>query len=306
MYVINAEVDGSIYQIDPLHSYQFETMIVEITSKCNLRCIFCPKSIRGNDQIPGRDMDMPADQIDQTLALTRELKPHSVAMVGIGELTFRKDWLEVAERFFEHDTAFTLNSNFGRIYSDAELDALLRFSAITISIESADPVIQKELRKAVDLSKIVTNIRALQQRARMRGMPLPELRVNCTVSDRNAYGIYDLAELCVELDINQFNLSSFYEMDGLEGHGIHSIDHLSANQLGIVARKSLGSIRADLKDFSDVSLPQLDTLIGELTALSASMRHLSEQTERNPGSLLFGITPVADGPGETSPTESKP
>ena len=74
----------------------------------------------------------------------------------------------------------------------------------------------------------------------------------------------------------------------------------------IEARKSLGSIRADLKDLSDVSLPQLDTLIGELTALSASMRHLSEQTERNPGSLLFGITPVADGPGETSQTESKP
>lgn len=237
MYVINAEVDGNTYQIDPLHSYDFDTMIVEVTSRCNLRCIFCPKSIAGNDKIPGRDMDMPVDLIDKTLELMHQIRPHAVAMVGVGELTFRKDWLSIADRFFNDEMAFTLNSNFGRLYSDQELDALLRFTVITISIESADPVTQKELRKAVDLSKIVANIRALQQRAKTRGVALPELRVNCTVSDRNAYGIYDLAELCVELDIDQFNLSSFYEMEGLESHGIHSIDHLSANQLGIVARE---------------------------------------------------------------------
>ena len=237
MYTITADIDGEKYFIDPLHSYEFHTMIIEISSKCNLRCIFCPKSIAGNDKIPGRDMDMPADLLDKNLALAQAIHPHSMAMVGIGELTFRKDWRAICERFFETDTSFTLNSNFGRKYSDDELDSLLRFNIITISIESADAVIQKELRKAVDLEKIIDNIKSLQQRAVTRGVPLPHLNVNCTVSDRNAYGIYDLAQLCADLKMHQFNLSSFYEMDGLEGHGIHSIDHLSPNQLSIVAQE---------------------------------------------------------------------
>jgi phospholipid/cholesterol/gamma-HCH transport system substrate-binding protein len=36
----------------------------------------------------------------------------------------------------------------------------------------------------------------------------------------------------------------------------------------------------------------------ELSTLSASLRRLSEQTERNPKSLVFGKTPVPKGPGE--------
>ncbi|PRC91423.1 mce related protein [Solimicrobium silvestre] len=78
------------------------------------------------------------------------------------------------------------------------------------------------------------------------------------------------------------------------------------SRTSINAGKSLNSIGSDLKGFTDVSLPELDRLIGELNALSASMRRLSEQTERNPNSLLFGITPVPDGPGETPTVVRKP
>ena len=88
----------------------------------------------------------------------------------------------------------------------------------------------------------------------------------------------------------------------------NSIDTMGkdVSRTSLAAGKSLNAMGAGLKDFTDTSLPQLDSLIGELSALSASMRHLSEQTESNPGSLLFGITPVPDGPGEKSTAESKP
>jgi phospholipid/cholesterol/gamma-HCH transport system substrate-binding protein len=46
--------------------------------------------------------------------------------------------------------------------------------------------------------------------------------------------------------------------------------------------------------------PNWNGLLEELTVLSASLRRLSEQTERNPASLLFGRRPVPDGPGESS------
>ena len=71
------------------------------------------------------------------------------------------------------------------------------------------------------------------------------------------------------------------------------------------AGKTINSVGADVQRFSAETLPELERLLGELNVLSASLRRLSEQTERNPNSLLFGRSPVPDGPGEIS-TKTRP
>lgn len=72
------------------------------------------------------------------------------------------------------------------------------------------------------------------------------------------------------------------------------------------AGKTLNSVGADLQRFTGETLPELDRLLGELNVLSASMRRLSNQIERNPTGLLFGRSPVPDGPGESSMKTQKP
>lgn len=67
------------------------------------------------------------------------------------------------------------------------------------------------------------------------------------------------------------------------------------------AGKTVDAVGADLKRFSEETLPELERLLGELSVLSTSLRRLSEQTERNPSGILFGRKPVPNGPGE-SPT----
>ena len=67
------------------------------------------------------------------------------------------------------------------------------------------------------------------------------------------------------------------------------------------AGKTVNSIGADVKRFTAETLPELERMLGEFSVLSTSLRHLSEQTDRNPSSILFGRQPVPDGPGE-SPT----
>ena len=66
------------------------------------------------------------------------------------------------------------------------------------------------------------------------------------------------------------------------------------------AGKTLDSVGADVKRFTAETLPELQRLLGELNVLSTSLRRLSEQTERNPAGLLFGRSPVPEGPGEAS------
>jgi phospholipid/cholesterol/gamma-HCH transport system substrate-binding protein len=64
------------------------------------------------------------------------------------------------------------------------------------------------------------------------------------------------------------------------------------------AGRTVDSVAADVKRFTAETLPELERLLGELGVLSASLRRLAEQTERNPSGLLFGRKRVPEGPGE--------
>jgi phospholipid/cholesterol/gamma-HCH transport system substrate-binding protein len=64
------------------------------------------------------------------------------------------------------------------------------------------------------------------------------------------------------------------------------------------AGHAVDSVGADVQRFTSETLPELQRLLGELNVLSGSLRRLSDQAERNPAGVLFGRTPVPEGPGE--------
>jgi phospholipid/cholesterol/gamma-HCH transport system substrate-binding protein len=64
------------------------------------------------------------------------------------------------------------------------------------------------------------------------------------------------------------------------------------------ATKTIDVVGADVQRFSSRSLPELDRLLSELSTLTVSLHRLSEQTERDPRSLIFGRRGVPEGPGE--------
>lgn len=67
---------------------------------------------------------------------------------------------------------------------------------------------------------------------------------------------------------------------------------------GTDARKTFTEVGAGIRQFSGETLPETERLLAELNVLIVSLRRLSEQTERNPSSLLRGRQPVLLGPGE--------
>ena len=64
------------------------------------------------------------------------------------------------------------------------------------------------------------------------------------------------------------------------------------------ANQTVNSVGGDVSRFTTESLPEVQRLLEELNALAASLRHLSEQTERDPASLIRGRNKVPPGPGE--------
>lgn len=63
--------------------------------------------------------------------------------------------------------------------------------------------------------------------------------------------------------------------------------------------KTFNGVGNDVKRLTSQTMPELERLLSELSTLSNSLRHLTEQTERNPSSLLFGRHPIQPGPGES-------
>ncbi len=69
------------------------------------------------------------------------------------------------------------------------------------------------------------------------------------------------------------------------------------------AGKTVTSVGSNFERYTAETLPEIQRLLAELNALSASLKRLSEQTERDPASLLRGRSATPNGPGE-SPSES--
>jgi phospholipid/cholesterol/gamma-HCH transport system substrate-binding protein len=62
--------------------------------------------------------------------------------------------------------------------------------------------------------------------------------------------------------------------------------------------RTVDAAGASVRQIGSETVPELDRLLGELNVLAASLRRLSEQAERDPGSLLLGNRNPSPGPGE--------
>jgi phospholipid/cholesterol/gamma-HCH transport system substrate-binding protein len=90
----------------------------------------------------------------------------------------------------------------------------------------------------------------------------------------------------------------------------------SANAIQLMANDTANASRdvgssakllsGDSHRFIAETTPDMHSLIAELNILLASLRRLSEQTERNPSGFISGPSKAPDGPGESSIKEQNP
>lgn len=91
------------------------------------------------------------------------------------------------------------------------------------------------------------------------------------------------------------------------GRAADSLDKMGqeAGSASTQAGTAVTAVSADLQRFGTQTLPAIQSLLSELQATSASLRRLVEQIERHPSGLLFGRSPVPEGPGESPPGATK-
>ena len=182
---MNPEHD--VFDVEPgLLRARPQMVYVELSSRCNLRCVYCAVS---QPDYHGEEMLVDIDALGDLLV---RLQPGEVQISGHGETTMLRDWAQTARKLAERGLALTITSNLAKSFDDGEIDVLSRMQAVKISIDSADEVSLARLRRGAKLHIIESNLQRIVQRCRDEFRELPYLHLSCTVTDVNVSHLADL------------------------------------------------------------------------------------------------------------------
>lgn len=177
---MNTEIDPGLLRARPRMIY------VEMTSRCNARCVYCPVS---QPDYQGSDLEMEAEELAELLI---RCHPGEVQLSGHGETTLLPAWTQTARLLMNQGLPMTLTSNLAKKMSDEEIDVLGRFRALKISVDSADPDLAEKLRRGVSLAQLEDNLARIILNCREHNRDLPYLHISCTVTQACLEGIPDL------------------------------------------------------------------------------------------------------------------
>jgi MoaA/NifB/PqqE/SkfB family radical SAM enzyme len=213
------------------------SVAIGVTGKCNLRCSYCHKSDAVFEARPAANADLSDDVIGRLFRYCKDNGVKHVTLSAGGETTMFPGWHERLTCFLDDpEIDAHIVSNFARVFSNDDLDALAKFKAIQISFDSADLQVVRKLRSKADLRTIAFNIIRLRQRGEELGRK-PLLVVNCTLWRENIEGIAKLAGFCRELGVDQLLLTEGFVSTEHNYTVPETLDALTSDEVVSLARQ---------------------------------------------------------------------
>jgi pyruvate-formate lyase-activating enzyme len=199
-----------------LEGGKLQTVRVDVTQECNLRCVYCALSAPWAK--PGKDM---SDEVLAKVARFIDAYPNlqDVGVNGHGETTHHPRWREFCEQLLAQGAPLSVITNLGRRYDEAEIDTLSRFTLIQISLDTADEELLKRIRRKVDLSRILANMTQIRLRALLTARRAPVFAFSCGLYDKSISRLDTFAGLAVTMGVRNitfWDLMKYPDVPGAE------------------------------------------------------------------------------------------
>ena len=177
---------------NPCATESTETVVLELTSKCNLRCTYC--SVSQADYV-GKDMS----EVQEELFFQGLLKRPPVLLVlnGHGETTMIPGWEKRVRRYID---LFSFGVQFLRVHAE-RVEALSRFQSLNISLDTHDAKLLATVRRRMKLENVLANLQNIRHTAAEHRRVPPEIHIFCTVYDRNVFHLDAFAEFLLPLKV---------------------------------------------------------------------------------------------------------
>jgi len=153
--------DKTINMIKYAYSYLTNTgrcpiryALIEITEKCNLRCIMCA----ANKKIK-REKEMSYDLFKKIIDESCECGLQIVTIGSIGEPTMHKDLPKMLKYIQEKKINIELITNLSRPLNEDLIDAIRRLDKLTISIDGATKETYEKIRVNANFERTISNLK---------------------------------------------------------------------------------------------------------------------------------------------------
>jgi len=220
-----------------------ETVHVEFSSLCNLKCVFCYAS-----QPEYKGQFLRKEILEPLIRSLTSRKPKIVSVNGHGETTIYPNWHQYCDHMINDNLHLHIITNFAKKFNDEELHTLAHFESIEISCDTADPDLFRHLRRGAELPTILENIKRLRASIAAIGVTGPKISFSCVVSDQTIFGLKDLVSMGASLGVNGFNFCNFVQYPPItDGINLNHISQLPRGEM-VRARESIEIATALLKE----------------------------------------------------------
>ncbi len=179
---------------------------IETTTRCNLRCIMCPKGANG--EVMG-DLDLGVlGHIGGLIDSAREIRAH-----GFGETFLHHDFEKILRRCAEAPTNVKIVTN-GTLIDEERARLLVDASVnrIYVSVDAADPALFQVIRKT-RLEKIVNNLNRLRAIKEELGAQRPLVTLQMVGMSNNIHDLPNMVRLAASVGADEVHLVAFFEFD---------------------------------------------------------------------------------------------
>ncbi|HTL48038.1 MAG TPA: radical SAM protein [Verrucomicrobiae bacterium] len=198
---------------------------LELTSRCNLSCVYCAVSKPGYH---GQDFDL-----GRFADLVEDLKRRGTFFVmvsGHGETTLVRDWDRLCRELQQEGLQLMLNTNLSKPLTEPEVETLADFHALNASCDTVDPELFSRLRRHGRLDLFFRNMERIQSVSARTGRH-PYWAWNAVVSDVSVWHLPEWAEEGVRRGVQSFNMHTLAAYEDRPGiFRARPLDHLPEPQ----------------------------------------------------------------------------
>lgn len=173
-----------------------DKVLIEFTSRCNLKCPFCTVShpdYRGGDN----SLD-----IEELIPKLKERRVKRVEINNHGETTIINGWEKVAEKILGSGFEVSITSNLAKSFSDEEIRMLANMT-VYLSIDTVDADLFRKLRLGARLERVLENVTRIQSRKKELNITRP-LGWRTILCDATYSGVLELIDLGLQLGVTEF------------------------------------------------------------------------------------------------------
>lgn len=171
-------------------------IVLEMTSACNIKCIFC-----GRDEAEFDQTYLKIDVLDKLKNVLEVCE--EVTLFGWGEPTINPHFSEFLQRLNETPVRKYFVTNGMRL--DKFIDDIFKYKVdiIAVSLDGATSEVNDKIRVGSQFSKITDNILKIQERKRLLGVDFPYMNFVFVAMESNIRELPKMVKLAKKLNMQE-------------------------------------------------------------------------------------------------------